>query len=165
MNKKSCGFTLIELLVVVLIIGILAAVALPQYEKAVIKARMSTMKPILKALKDAEEAYYLENGTYTDDFSNLSVQIPCKVLAGDVSQAVCGDDWRVDLLATSLADLTAASSIVNAYYCPGYANNGNCNKNRILYLVYWLEHSYYPSQLKCSTSTSLGLKICNTEQF
>ena len=71
------GFTLIELLVVVLIIGILAAVALPQYEKAVIKSRMAQVLPYLKAVKNAEEVYYLANGEYTDDMENLSVDGTC----------------------------------------------------------------------------------------
>ena len=75
------GFTLIELLVVVLIIGILAAVALPQYRKAVLKARVAEYEVNLKALAEAEHAYYLENGKY--DFSKLAIDIPdCKLLPG-----------------------------------------------------------------------------------
>ncbi|MGN0024658.1 MAG: type IV pilin protein [Candidatus Avelusimicrobium sp.] len=58
-NKQ--GFTLIELLVVVLIIGILASVALPQYQKAVLKSRTAEVWANLKTLNMAANAYCLEN--------------------------------------------------------------------------------------------------------
>ena len=61
MNKQT-GFTLIELLVVVLIIGILAGVALPQYEKAVAKSRFTEAIVNLKALKQAKDLYVLQGG-------------------------------------------------------------------------------------------------------
>ena len=74
--KNKQAFTLIELLVVVLIIGILAAVAVPQYQKAVEKARAATVFPLLKAIGEAQENYYLANGTYATSFDDLTVDIP-----------------------------------------------------------------------------------------
>jgi prepilin-type N-terminal cleavage/methylation domain-containing protein len=59
------AFTLIELLVVVLIIGILAAIALPQYQKAVDKSRVATMLPLMRRWVDAMALYKLEHGSYT----------------------------------------------------------------------------------------------------
>lgn len=75
-QKTKAGFTLIELLVVVLIIGILAAVAVPQYTQAVNKSRAVQAITMLKSIMDAQEAYYLANGDYTNDINELDVEVP-----------------------------------------------------------------------------------------
>ena len=74
--KNKQAFTLIELLVVVLIIGILAAVAVPQYQKAVEKSRTAEGLAIINAIARAEERYYLANGMYSTDLTLLDIEIP-----------------------------------------------------------------------------------------
>ena len=74
--KNKQAFTLIELLVVVLIIGILAAVALPQYQKAVLKSRYATVKDLTHTIAQAEETYFLATGEYTHDIDALPIDFP-----------------------------------------------------------------------------------------
>ena len=73
-GAPRAGFTLIELLVVVLIIGILSAVALPQYTSAVMKARMTEGIEVGRAMITAQRVYALAEGNYTDDLDSLDLQ-------------------------------------------------------------------------------------------
>lgn len=70
------GFTLIELLVVVLIIGILSSVALPQYRKAVLKARAAEGVTLLRSIEKAEDMYFMANGNYTLNLEALDLELP-----------------------------------------------------------------------------------------
>ncbi|ACC98103.1 Type II secretion system subunit H, I [Elusimicrobium minutum Pei191] len=69
------GFTLIELLVVVLIIGILAAIALPQYTRSVEKAKASRILPIMSSLKQAVRVCLMETGGVQCDIDQLNITI------------------------------------------------------------------------------------------
>ena len=67
------GFTLIELLVVVLIIGILAAMAMPQYFKAVERSRMTEAVTLMDSVVKAQRRKYMQTNRYADDFRGVDV--------------------------------------------------------------------------------------------
>ena len=73
MNTNRKGFTLIELLVVVLIIGILASIAIPQYFKVVERARVSEAMSIISNVKSAQERYLSRGGSYANTFDVLDI--------------------------------------------------------------------------------------------
>ena len=102
-NKK--GFTLIELLVVVLIIGILAAVALPQYFKAVEKSRATEALSVLGSIAAAEERYRLatSDNSYTTNFSDFDISFTNFDGTGDASGAsFATKNFTITLGATSV---------------------------------------------------------------
>jgi len=70
-RTRSAGFTLIELLIVVVIIGILAAIAIPKFANTKGKAYAASLKADLHNLATAEEAYYYEKSEYTANLADL----------------------------------------------------------------------------------------------
>ena len=76
MKINNKAFTLIELLVVILIIGILAAIALPQYQIAVGKAKFAEIVQLTYHIKKQQELFYLQNGHYATDCVMLNADLP-----------------------------------------------------------------------------------------
>ena len=139
---KNAGFTLIELLVVVLIIGILAAVALPQYEQAVAKSRTMRVLPLLRSISDAQNVYYMANGTYSLDFSELDISMPPGAKTVSASR-VEYEDFYCILRKGTTGDNEASTQCIST-------------KNQFPNLEKYFVRSYFI----CWPGTSRDVKIC-----
>ena len=158
---KNAGFMLIELLVVVLIIGILAAVALPQYEKAVMKSRMSSLWPLLKSIKDAQEVYYMANGSYTDDLTKLDVSIP----NGDI-RSIPTMGIEVYSNGTCLDNLGDVTSPTGWYVYGGLGTAcGAAAEGNTCFFSIHFDHSARPGAIRCSGADPRCPSICKTFDF
>ncbi len=134
------GFTLIELLIVVLIIGILSAVALPQYRVAVAKSRLATIIPVVRGAKDSLEMYYMANGIYppdagTDFGFDITVPAGC-TNSGTTYANDCHNGVIYDLLNRGEPNVQGFST-----------------KDKVGFLM-WLDHSAHPGETRCFAASS-----------
>ena len=165
MNNKA--FTLIEILVAVLIIGILAAIAVPQYKKAVMRSKAAQMQTLLNEVVKASDQYYLQNGEYPTKIEDLDIGIdlpslnyrPCLGDVGAGYSVKQNGDYAIAIhssnASTLLSNVIAAYFITGKYKCRGFAHvqkwKGKPPQEDI---TYCMEARYY---LDCGTYCEMGI--------
>lgn len=104
--RNSKGFTLIELLIVVVIIGILAAIAIPKFGATKDKAYVAAMKSDLRNLVTAEESYFADNVTYSTTLATSVFNSTAGVTV--VIGAASGTGWNATATHQALSGTTCA---------------------------------------------------------
>ena len=164
---KRHAFTLIELLVVVLIIGILAAIAVPQYQAAVLKSRFTAMLPLMRSLKNAQERYYMENGEYAVVLADLDIQLPesCEPSRHGKNMWFCGDEWYID---NGVAN-GKPYGLLTVRFCPGNTERSylTCGGESVAALEFYYDqktsatfNASLVGKTICRGNTPLGEKMC-----
>ncbi|MGH8158331.1 MAG: type IV pilin protein [Rhodanobacter sp.] len=110
--RKANGFTLIELMIVVAIVAILAAIAIPAYQKQILQSRRTSAKTALLDLSGREERYYAANNTYDASLSDLGYAATGGAL--QVPNSSNEDYYSVAIAVTAAAGTTPASYVATA---------------------------------------------------
>ncbi|MBR3632835.1 MAG: type II secretion system protein [Elusimicrobiaceae bacterium] len=134
-NKRA--FTLIELLVVVLIIGILSAIALPQYQRAVRKSRNIELLMHTRQIAESFKRYYMETGGATPTLDALDIQIPYDPTKMEISVNSNSAGYYVTVLSFPADDTRVA-------------------------LRYWIKCQYpeYVGKMTCTGDGAIGAQGC-----
>ena len=154
----ACGFTLIELLVVVLIIGILAAVVVPQYKHAALKSRFSTVMPMAKSIADANEVFYLGKNYYANNSEKDLLDVFAEA-GTTVELSTQAQEDQYNYVAASRSDVPGVRYIVYQKYSPKFANNIHCEADKTNEDALWLcEHGLRGTDLGENSLKGSGYK-------
>lgn len=124
-NKASAGFTLVEIIIVVVVLGILAATAIPRVMAPNERIRASEGKNVLIDLLRAQRSYYLENSsTYASSLASLDVTIPASSNFGVPTVSV--DANAVAYIPSSRLNYTLLISDTGAFDCTDTDGGVSC---------------------------------------
>lgn len=113
-KSPRAGFTLVELAVVIVIIGVLAAFGVPRFLKSVERSKAAEAFNYLSAVRDSQERYQAQNGTYADDVTKLDISFPAPKYF-TVGTPAAGSSGHIEDSWTLTLTRTGASSGYNDY--------------------------------------------------
>ena len=150
------GFTLIELLVVVLIIGILAAMAMPQYFKAVELSRMAEAVTLIDSIVKAQRRKFLQTNHYAEDFRGLDVSPKGATgndyfTKGDPVTGAGGNGFRIHI-SVSESFVVAGTAAVRVF-------NGDSRHSSLQY-QYEMGRDYQGDNVYCFGYNEAGQELC-----
>ena len=101
-NRK--GFTLIELLTVVVVIGLLAAIAIPKFASSKDKAKLASVKTDIRNIMTSQEAYLSDQGVYAADYAALQARLNTTLSLGNSATIAGGlSGWTATVSNTGIA--------------------------------------------------------------
>ena len=149
------GFTLIELLVVVLIIGILAAMAMPQYFKAVERSRMAEAVTLMDSITQAQRRKFLQTNRYAEDFRGLDVAPKGATgfryyTKGDPQTGAGGNGFAI---------IMSISGFTSSQITAEREVDGRSYSNSLQY-KYYLSRNLQSDNVACAGQNRAGQELC-----
>ena len=139
----------------VLIIGILAAVAVPQYQMAVDKSRVIQVLQVAMNIRQAQEAYYMANGHYATLLSDLDIDYSRICNQNDGSNIYCDNNT---IIIDNIVGVVAANPNESAHRVGIRFAHGS---DREIYISVYFNYSSNPNEIICQSDTERGTRLCN----